>query len=411
MKRVIILVKNNFINDRRVYNTALSMQNNGIKPKIIAVRSYKNMKYEDDGVLEIKRISSFSSIYSRPKLKINAIKSEKRKISKSVQILKKNKFRLTIIGLLNTLFYELGSYFNAIYYKPDYVWANDLNTLYVAFLISKTCRSKLIYDSHEIFTEGLTFRSLSKIQRYFLRNSEKNIIKNVDAVVVTTDLRAEFLRKKYSLDKVWTIKNCHKLVSNIRTEDLFRKEFKIPDTAMIFLYQGLIHRKRGIFTLVDSISKINDAVLILMGDGNSKQELFNYIVDNKMEHKIFVKDSVPMDSLIHYTASADVGFQLLLNSGFNHYSTISNKVFEYIMAEIPIIASDFPELRKLIKGNEIGMVVDPGNTSEIIKVIQKMISKKDKFIEYKKNLRKLKITYSWENEEKSIFKIFNGISI
>jgi len=410
MKRVIILVKNNFINDRRVHNTALSMQNNGIKPKIIAVRSYKHMKYEDDGVLEIKRISSFSSIYSRPKLKINAIKSEQIKINKSVQILKKNKFRLTIIGLLNTLFYELGSYFNAIYYKPDYVWANDLNTLYVAFLISKTCRSKLIYDSHEIFTEGLTYHSLSKIQRCFLRKSEKKFIKKADAVVVTTDLRAEFLQNKYSLDKVWTIKNCHRFVTNTYSENLFRKEFQIPVTAMIFLYQGLIHKKRGIFTLVDVISKVSDAVLILMGDGNSKQELFNYIVENKMEHKIFVKDSVPMDSLINYTASADVGFQLLLNSGFNHFSTISNKVFEYIMAEIPIIASDFPELRKLIIGNDIGMVADPVNTSEIIKVVKKMMKDKDKIKEYKENLRKMKTIYSWENEELKITKILNGIS-
>jgi glycosyltransferase involved in cell wall biosynthesis len=410
MKRVLVLVKNNFINDRRVYNIAMTLKTQDYDPRIIAVSSYKKMKYNDNGLLKIIRIPSFSSLYSKPRLKIKAIESNSNKLSKSAQMLKQNKYRITFVSIMNSIFYNIGSFFYAIYFKPNYVWANDLNTLSVASQISKTCRSKLIYDSHEIFTEGLTFRSLSKIQRYFLINSEKKIIKNADAVVVTTNLRAKFLQNKYSLDKVWVIKNCHKLIENITSENLFRKEFPISESSKIFLYQGLIHKKRGIFNIVDAISRIENAVLVLMGDGKNKQELFNYVVDRNLENKVFIKDSVPMDSLIKYTASADVGFQLLLNSGFNHFSTISNKVFEYIMAEIPVIASDFPELRKLIIGNNIGIVVNPENFSEIINAIHEIVNNFDRVLEFKKNIKKVRTRYTWENEEKKIIKILNGIS-
>ncbi len=407
MKRIIILVKNNFINDRRVFNTAVSLQNHGYNTRIIAVSSYRKMKYYDDP-LKVKRIPSFSSVYSKPRANIQTIRTNK-KTKDYIQKIKQNKFRKAIISILNSFFYNIGSYFYSIFSKPNYVWANDLNTLFVAYLISITCGSKLIYDSHEIFIEGNSFESLTTIQKSFLKKVERAIIRKTDAVIVTTDLRAEYLKKQYSLSKVWTIMNCHKLVK-LNTSDLLRAEFSIPDSSIIFLYQGLIHRKRGIFALVDVISEVKDAVLILMGDGANKQELFNYIEDKELNNQIFIKDAVPMNSLIQYTASADVGFQLLANTGFNHYSTISNKVFEYIMAEIPIIASDFPELRKLVIENNIGLVVDPENISEIIKTIQKMINNKQNYLGYKQNLHRIRTEYTWENQETKIIELLSGIT-
>ena len=118
-----------------------------------------------------------------------------------------------------------------------------------------------------------------------------------------------------------------------------------------------------------------------------------------------------MNDIMKYTSSADVGFQLLQNSGINHYSTISNKVFEYIMAEIPIIASDFPELRKLIINNEIGFVVNQDDKTEIVKAITNIIADKKKRIRFRNNVKKIRHQYTWENESKKIERIVNEVCI
>lgn len=408
MNKIVVLVKNNFTNDRRVHNTALSLSKYNNKIQIIALKTYRQLPSKEYNIYKIRRIPIFSTIYSKQLQQIERLKKSSKKKNPIIALIKNNKLRISIIAFLNSLFYDVGSLFWTLINNPKIIWANDLNTLGIGFLAAKICNAKLIYDSHEIFTEGNSFASYTSIGKKILRKIEEKIIKKADVVIVTTNYRKNYLEKKYNIEDINVVMNCYNYIDIDKT-DLFREEFLISNNKTIFLYQGLIHRKRGIFMLVDAILECENAVLIFMGNGSDKGNLYDYIVKKNCSNKVFIKDAVPMNEIIKYTSSADVGFQLLQNSGINHYSTISNKVFEYIMAEIPIIASDFPELRKLIVNNEIGFVVNQDDKTEIVKVITNIIEDNEKRIKFMENIKKVKHQYTWENEEKKIERIINEV--
>jgi len=407
MKKITILVRNNFINDRRVKNIATFFQDNNYYVKVIALKTYKGLPTKETRIMQIQRIPVFSSIYSNPPSQIKKLTFGEKNKNRIVDAIKNNKFRKIIISFLNSIFFNVGSFFATIVNRPDCIWANDLDTLYVCYLASRICKAKLIYDSHEIFTEGNTFFTYTWIRKFLLRKIENKCINNADAVIVTTNYRKLFLEKKYNIEGINVIKNCYNY-EKIENKNLFKKEFKIKKNTKIFLYQGLILRKRGVFTLVDSIKNIQNAVMVFMGNGSDKNELYNYVHEMNCANKVFIKDAVPMEQILDYTASADVGLQLLKNTGINHYSTISNKVFEYIMAEIPVISSNFPELINLIEANEIGIVVEPENTDEIIEAM-KEITIESNYNRFKENLLDIKKLYTWEIESMKIHDIIKEI--
>ena len=79
------------------------------------------------------------------------------------------------------------------------------------------------------------------------------------------------------------------------------------------------------------------------------------------------------------------------------------------MAELAIIASDFPEIRKIVLGNELGLVVDPSDNNEIKKTIEKLIKNPELIRNYKSNSRSVKSIFSWEIEEKKLFNLLKKV--
>ena len=408
--RVLSLVKNNFINDSRVHKTVESYNKFGSKSLLIAEKSFKGIPVFELKKYLLIRVPVFSSLYSSLNNNGKATFSNKQisLLSKIKTIIRNNKMRMYIVSFLNSFGFNLISLFIGIIYQPKIIHANDLNTLLVGFLISKITRAKLIYDSHEIWLHGVQFQISSKVKRKFWRILEKRIISKADIVITTTDYRAEYLKKMYKLDKVVVIKNCPEY-KKITNKNLFRNEFDISKQDKIILYQGGISKIRGVFDMVNIIRKIENVKLIFMGNGSIKSELINYVNKNNLEKKIFFKNAVPMEELLDYTASADIGLQLLKNTGINHYSTISNKVFEYLMAEIPIIASNFPELRKIVFDNKIGLVTNPANHEETENTIRELVSNNDLYNQCKQNMCKIKKIYNWENEKLVLKKIYDAL--
>ncbi len=67
------------------------------------------------------------------------------------------------------------------------------------------------------------------------------------------------------------------------------------------------------------------------------------VAERGLERCVHFIPTVPLAELLAWTASADIGVQPIRNTCLNHLSTDSNKLFEYAMAGLPVVASDFPE--------------------------------------------------------------------
>lgn len=94
----------------------------------------------------------------------------------------------------------------------------------------------------------------------------------------------------------------------------------------------------------------------------------------------------------------------------NHIDAQPNKMFEYMSAGIPVIASDFPLWREIIAGNDCGLLVDPLNPTEIAEAIDTLISNPDMAQRMGENGRRaVEERYNWGIEEQKLLAFYERI--
>ena len=94
----------------------------------------------------------------------------------------------------------------------------------------------------------------------------------------------------------------------------------------------------------------------------------------------------------------------------NHIDAQPNKMFEYMSAGIPVIASDFPLWREIIGGNNCGLLVDPLDPVAIAKAIDYLVENPREAERMGKNGRRaIELRYNWESEEKKLLGFYDKI--
>ncbi len=205
----------------------------------------------------------------------------------------------------------------------------------------------------------------------------------------------------YGVKKPNLVMNCPPYIDKVNSKDIFRKNFNIDKKQNIFLYQGGLFNHRGIETILESFQQTQDKIVVFMGNG----PLEGIIKQAADKHdNIFYHKAVSPDVLLDYTASADIGIFTCPNSCLSHYYCLSNKLFEYTMAELPVIVSDLHEMKRIIDKYQSGLVIK-NNTKALTEVINNITATDIK--NYKKNIKAMKKIYCWEQQEKSLLSLYN----
>ena len=260
----------------------------------------------------------------------------------------------------------------------DIYHSNDLNTLPQGYICSKLRRAPIIYDSHE---------------------------------VQSSRTGAEYVSNLYKIEKPAVIHNYPFYTGDesIKNKIDLHNICKIDKDEPILLYQGGIQQGRGLEQIVKAIPKFKKGIVVFIGDGKIKNNLKKLVEDTGVSNRVRFIDKVPVDELKYYTASAYLGFQVLNNVCFNHYSALSNKLFEYIMSEIPVIACSFPEISRVVRDEEIGICIDSENPSSIARGVNTLLDDRGHYEIFKKNCKKAKEKYNWDNEKKLFVNIYDEI--
>src|SRR5690625_688466 len=122
--------------------------------------------------------------------------------------------------------------------------------------------------------------------------------------------------------------------------------------------------------------------------------------------KMLIIQIVPYKDQRTYTKSAYIGIQFLENINFNHYSASSNKMFEYIMAHVPVIGSRLPEIEAVIDGQAVGLTVEPGDMDDLRDKLQQLVDDDNLRNEFKNNTNVAKYVYNWDNEKDVLKKVY-----
>lgn len=300
----------------------------------------------------------------------------------------------------------------------DFVWCNDLPTLYPGEKIAKHIGAKLIYDTHEIYLETLNqfFPSNPKLWKsvvyrfslIFMKTfgsiAEQRLIRKAKTVITVNMSLANYFRKKYEVNKIEIIMNFPKAIKLDLNKIIdFRKDYKFESTSKILIYQGVLNKGRGLNLLISSMKKISEEIkLIIVGDGFIKEELQELTKELNLIERVKFIDKVPLDKLLYYTSGADLGINLLENLNLSKKLASPNKLYEYIHAGIPVICSNTIENKKVIDRYKIGCLVN-NNIDDISHKINTFMMKDMKIntLECKRAAEE----YNWENQEKKLLNI------
>ena len=299
-------------------------------------------------------------------------------------------------------------FFKALYLsfrlKYDIINLHSLHVLPIGIFIKTFRQKKVIYDAHELETEVNGSKGLLRI---FSKIIERISIKFVDYVIVVSTNISEWYKRSYSIDNITVIRNVPNATQTSSQNDIFRHLFSIPKDHIIFIYQGLLNKSRGVNIILETFSQINqrNKHIIFLGDGPMKKEIQDL---SQNVHNIHFHSLVEVNELPKYTSSADVGIHMILNTCLNHYYCLPNKIFEYFLYGIPVIVSDFPEMKMVVDQNNIGWCISPDILS-----LKKIIEELDlnKIISSTNNVLNKRANYSWEKEALAYIKVFSKLGL
>ncbi len=304
--------------------------------------------------------------------------------------------------------YNIRLFLKLLFLKSDILLANDLDTLLPNYLISILFSKKLIYDSHELFTEVPELTSRPKVRNIWL-TIEKLIFPNLKNVYTVNHKIADIYKEKYKIP-VKVIRNVSNKLSNKKIDknlsDLIKK-----DKKMLILQGSGINIDRGAEEAVSMMQYVKNAVLYIIGSGDVFVKLKVSVKKYQLEDKVFIKDKMPYKDLMEYTKIADLGLTLDKGTNLNYEYSLPNKVFDYIQAKIPVLASNREVVAELITKNNIGSITKTHDTKELAEIVNTILFDKELNKTWKRNLKNSAEIYTWENESKKLKEIFKNAQL
>lgn len=277
----------------------------------------------------------------------------------------------------------------------DLIFANDLDTLPAAYFAAKLRKKRLIFDTHELFSEvpELVDRPLIK---QFWKKVEDHILPKLPHSLTVCESIAKHYNRAYNIDM--------KVVRNIPNYNtLPRTKKNLFPGKKIIIYQGALNVGRGLEWVLDAMPLIDNAILVIIGDGDIKQKLELQVKTLKIEDRTQFVGKVSAEKLHEYTTSADIGLCLLENKGLNYFYALPNRIFDYIHAGVPVLATRFPEISAIVENYNTGTLIDHYEPEFLAKNLNDMLTNPMNTDHFEAVAKEL----CWETEEKVLMEIIN----
>ena len=289
--------------------------------------------------------------------------------------------------------YRIKSVVNAIIEeKPDVIHANDLDALIPSYIAKKKLGCRLIYDSHEICCET---RYYDKYWLYdqFMKWTERYIVKRCDKMICVSHAAAAYFQELYKIEKPLVVTNCI-LQQNVLTE------FPAKHDGFEVLNHGIFHDSRGLEMMRDSCSELKQHPAIRMaarGYGGIEKQLKEQVANEQLDNFLFYPPVDP-NMLIPEAARSHVGVAVTLPVCLNFELSVSNRLFEYAAAGLPVILSDIPEHRYLNEKYQFGVIIEKNEQKAFEEAVLRLYTDNVLYETCSRNARKMAADISWEKQ-------------
>ena len=367
MKRVIVSVINDLVTDQRVNKSCLTLQKMGYEVLLVGRKQRKSPPMDE-----------------RPY----------------------KTHRMNLLFEKGPLFYaeyNIRLFFFLLFHKANLLLSNDLDTALPNFFVSKLKGIEMIYDSHEYFTETPELVGRPRVQKVWKR-IEGFVVPRLKEMITVCDSIAELFEQQYGV-------KCH-VVRNIPSKSVLppqgdKMALNLPADKHLLVLQGSgINIQRGAEELVEAMQYLEDCFLMIIGGGDVLPLLKRMVSELHIEDRVRFFPRMPYAQMMAYTRLAELGFILDKDTNLNYRFCLPNKLFDFIQAGVPIVASHLVEIEKVIRKYNIGLFIpdhDPRSIAETIK--EGLCDASQRFV-WQKGLAEAAEDLCWENEQQTLIEIY-----
>ncbi|MCC8145468.1 MAG: glycosyltransferase [Bacteroidales bacterium] len=358
-RRITVSVINDLVTDQRVHKVCTTLLQNGYDVKLVG-RKFRN-----------------SAALSRP------YRTDRMRLIF-------NKFFLFYAE------YNIRLFFYLLFDKTDILLSNDTDTLIANYLVSWIRRKPLVFDAHEMFPEVPEVVNRKLVKAVWTKAEDWLFPKLKNSYTVCQSI-ADVYNRKYGIHM--------QVVRNIPfAQPVIKKEISVPvDTQgkKVLIYQGAVNVGRGIEWVIDAMPLLEDFVFYVVGGGDILEELKKKVEKQGLTDRVIFTGRIPFEELPAYTACADIGINLLENKGLNYYYSLPNRIFDYIRGNIPVLAIDFPEIRRVVEEYGVGILIDKYEPQVIADAVRKLAVREKNTEGFQKANEEL----TWEKESLTVLRV------
>jgi glycosyltransferase involved in cell wall biosynthesis len=294
--------------------------------------------------------------------------------------------------------------------KPDAVVCHDLEMLQPGVKAVKPLKVPLFYDAHENWPEMVSQNS--KLEGRVFAWMEKRLLKHVThSYTYGNDLTEKFKEMGFPATTLYNSKSMDSVPEIDDSEIMkIKKQYGFVEDDFIIGFAGSVSLTNGAQQTIDTLTKLpkNIKFFVVGGGGRSEdlEDVKKYAIKKKVEDRVVLTGRVSSDVLLKYTAAFDLGAALFQPLSANEVARVPNKIFDYMALGVPMIVSDFPNMRKIVvRDSDCGLAVDPMKIEDITKAILHFYQNPK---EAKEKGRKGKTMfgkrYCWDMQKKKLLK-------
>jgi glycosyltransferase involved in cell wall biosynthesis len=291
--------------------------------------------------------------------------------------------------------------------RADAYHAHDITALPTCYLAARLRRKRLIFDAHELpLTQQhiLEKAGLAGVSRALLRL----MMRRCDGSIAVSPPLIDEMQKLYGGPRATLVRNCPDYQPPVQS-DLLRERLGLGAQTRVALYQGGLQANRALDVLVRAAPYLAPGhVIVVMGKGEQEAALRALIAELQVAERVVLTPAVPYAELLRVTASADLGLIVYRPTySLNVRYCLPNKLFEYLMAGVPVLASPLDAVAEILTTYDAGRVVASLEPQAVAEAISALLADEGARRRMRENgWRAAREEFRWELEQRTLVALY-----